>query len=303
MRNIRRLSVVLLTICFGLIGASAALADTQTKVVGDDRGTKFAATCPPGEALTYMPYRYTNMLAGLGAACRSVGPQGFNAGYHLPDVFYGPDGESGTAGVEYNFSFCPNDMAVKALQVFFGDNLVVQSVRLTCHVVTGSKPGVIVARTNVTGVESTTSKSVNCPPGMFATGFVGTYTGGIHSIGLSCHDFSAPAEDPTPDEQTADTGDDGDDENDGGPLVLKGDNGPFQLQITIGPDGVTFGPKGKVRVLREDSTVYSDRGKTPVDYLEAGDKVAVVGCEHGGKGWCQIVAPETRLIWGGDFKK
>ena len=161
----------------------------------------------------------------------------------------------------------------------------------------------------VDGGESTAQSSVSCDSReSYATGIFGTAskslaTGGVMSLGLFCFSADTPKTDDTADTgdddtQQADTGDNGDDTGDNADQG----NGDLHLQITIGPDGITFGPQGKVRVLKQASTLYSDKGNTEIDYLDKGQKVVVVGCEDKGKGWCQVIKPKPGLIWGGDLK-
>jgi len=96
-----------------------------------------------------------------------------------------------------------------------------------------------------------------------------------------------------PDNGDADTADTGDDNGNGNALTF---------EINIDANGITFGPKGKVRVTRETTTLYSDKGNTEIDYLDKGQKVVVAACENKGKGWCQVIKPRPGLIWGGDLK-
>jgi hypothetical protein len=168
---------------------------------------------------------------------------------------------------------------------------------------------VLIKPTLTDGGESTAQSSVSCDSReSYATGIFGTAskslaTGGVMSLGLFCFSADTPKTDDTADTgdndtQQVDTGDNGDDTGDNADQG----NGDLHLQITIGPDGITFGPQGKVRVLKQPSTLYSDKGNTEIAYFDKGDKVVVLGCEDKGRGWCQVVKPQPGLIWGDDLK-
>lgn len=314
-----------------LAGSAGVLADTRTSAPGDGTGTAFATACDPGEALVGFDYNNAEMLLSVSAICKPVLPGGLGAAHRLKQMF-GPSDQHVLRG-GHNSTRCPDDMVVRGLQVFVGLNLAVERVRLSCHVASGNKVGLLVKHTNSSSATySTASKSVDCPGIQYATGLLGTYKGGVRSLGLLCHD-DTPAAGPT--------GSDGKVKGQGGPFG-KGQGGPFgkggdhgpghgpaggpfgrgggdmplQFEIHIGPGGASlgakglpfgpeggqFGPKGKVRVLREASTVYADRQGTEIAYLDAGARVTVVTCENSGHGWCRISGPTPGLIWGGDLK-
>jgi hypothetical protein len=74
------------------------------------------------------------------------------------------------------------------------------------------------------------------------------------------------------------------------------------FEVSLDPD-VSFGPVGKLRVAREPTTVYARQAGREIRYLDAGDRVRVVGCEDHGRGWCQIVKPTASFVWGADFAR
>jgi len=298
-------------------GASNAIADTQTKTVGSQSGDAFKVTCPTGNALVGWAYNATDRVTAIAPLCQPIND--------TMDAVTGTRPESPGKGVGADIpgalqgdpQYCPDAGIMRSLSVFLTESLQVHHIRMTCKA--PNHAPVITKPTTTNGGTSTADSKVDCPTrGSYATGLIGTYSkskskGGIISLGLTCFSADEPKTDepktdePTTDEpktdDTADNGDDGDNDvanvddgngNDG--------NGPGDFQITIGPDGITFGPKGKIRTLKEASTLYSDKGNTEIAYFDKGDKVVVVGCEQKGQGWCQVIKPQPGLIWGGDLK-
>jgi len=300
---------------------SAALADTKTEAIGNPSGTPFSFRCPAGKALIGWNYNATDHLTLIAPMCQSV--EGINdtatvvgAPPGSPDTGFGAEDPNAKSGDPIT---CPDLGVMRSLSVFVTESLRVHHIRATCKAI-GHAP-VIIKPTTTNGGTSTANSAVNCETRTsYATGIFGTYSpslakGGVMSLGLFCFSGDEPHQD------TADTGDDG---NGDRPQADNGDNGdqgdndkanaddggngddgfPFQLEINIGPgnNGLNFGPKGKTRVLKDASTLYSDKGETEIAYFDRGDKIVVVGCEQKGKGWCQVIKPQPGLIWGGDLK-
>lgn len=307
-----------------LLGAPAVLADTPTKTVGSNNGTDFSFSCPSGMALFGWGYNSTDHLTAIAPLCRAV-VDGVSTQGEVPkaDAVYGAEDPSAGSGEPIT---CPDDGIMRTLQVFVTERLQVQQIRPTCK--GPNHAPVLVRPTVISGQPSTTKSNVSCPSGSYATGLIGTFspslaTGGILSLGLRC--FSADqantttADTTTPPPKNGDGGDDGpapfgtdtpppdtaapppDDATppppDNNDMADQGD----QL-IDMGNGGVSYGAKGKARVLKDASTLYSDKGNTEIAYFNKGDKVTVVACEQQGAGWCQAVRPQPGLIWGGDFK-
>jgi hypothetical protein len=285
--------------------ATGALADTKTDMAGSGSGTLFTAQCPPGNALIGIGYNYYMTLMAVGPLCQPI-----KNGQRTGEPLLTPDDVYGAAADQSETYACkPEFGEVRSIGVSPVINgKQVHHISINCATL-GRSSGSTLPATKAMAPKQVAGKStkVSCPDKTsYATGLFGTYeasgkAAGIHSLGLICRDASD-------DDQTADTGDDGD--QDTADTGDHGDHGitiagfPFQLEINIGPgqNGLNFGPKGKVRRLHDDSTVYSDKGNTEVGYLERGDRVTVVGCEKGGKGWCQIVRPMPGLVWGGDLE-
>jgi hypothetical protein len=339
MRFSGRLSY-LLVVAFALAiagTASNAMADTRTKTVGNTSGNPFTFKCPPGEALIGWAYNSTDHMTLIAPMCQKVemSDDGFGlvgAGpTAAPDAGYGAVDPNAHAGDPI---LCPDAGVMRSMQVLTTSTLRVHSVRMTCkgpHVAP-----TLVRPTLTSGGPAIAKASVSCDSRTsYATGLFGTVSkslvsGGVMSLGLFCFSGDQPKSDDTADAgdkaQPADTGDDkaqpadtgdndtktadtGDqnqpdmaDSGDQGDLGNLFGNLPFKLQINIGGNGLNFGPKGKSRVLKDASTLYSDKGNTEIAYFDKGDKVVVVGCENKGQGWCQVIKPKQGLIWGGDLK-
>jgi hypothetical protein len=289
--------------------ASAAMADTQTQAVGNSSGQPFSFRCKPGEGLVGWSYNATDHMTLIAPVCQKVeaAAEGFTAVGAPPPPPEGGYGAVDPAAKSGDLILCPDLGIMRGLQVAVTKTLRVHHVRATCKAINHAP--VLIKPTLTDGGESTAQSSVSCDSReSYATGIFGTAskslaTGGVMSLGLFCFSADTPKTDDTADTgdddtQQADTGDNGDDTGDNADQG----NGDLHLQITIGPDGITFGPQGKVRVLKQPSTLYSDKGNTEIAYFDKGDKVVVLGCEDKGRGWCQVVKPQPGLIWGDDLK-
>jgi len=308
-----------LVVAIGLLSAGfapSAIADTSTRTVGSSDGTPFRAACPPGQALAGWAYNATDRLTAIGPLCQEVGDT--DDGKSLvgepvaaPKNVYGVEMPGAGSGDPI---MCPDKGGIiRSLQVLLTANLQVHSIRAVCKA-PHSAPSMI-RPTTTSGGPSTAKSSVSCDTGVsYATGLIGTYkpslaSGGILSLGLLCFDAKSDQADTgdnatqppdtdnatPPDNGDADTADTGDDNG-------NGNGNGLTFEINIDANGITFGPKGKVRVTRETTTLYSDKGNTEIDYLDKGQKVVVAACENKGKGWCQVIKPRPGLIWGGDLK-
>ncbi len=283
---------------------SAVLADSKTKLIGNSSGTPFTAACPPENVLVGWGYNATDHLTAIAPLCAAV-VDGKLSGAPVasPKNVYGSDDPAAFSGAPV---ICPDQGFMRQLTVALTSTLRVHHIRPTCKA--ENHAPVILRPTTTNGGESTAESNVSCKSGSFATGMIGTFgdslrTGGVMSLGLICFSPSSPKPDEPKPDDTANTDTDNPDTADTGDDKANANGFPFRLQITIGPDGLNFGPKGNVRVLAEASTLYSDRGNTEIAYLDKGDKVTVLGCEKKGKGWCQVIKPQPGLIWGGDLKK
>lgn len=285
--------------------APVALADTATKTVGSSEGTSFHVQCGPGEALAGWAYNATDRLTAIGPICQKI--EDSDDGKVL--VGAPPDSPKQVLGAEVpgagsaEPAFCPDAGGViRSLQVLLTATLQVHSIRGVCK---APHHAPSLTRSTATGAGPSTAKSsVSCANSSYATGMIGTYReslprGGILSLGLLCSDGSSDQADDGDNATPPDTDNNATppDNND------TGDNGNgFTIEINIDANGISFGPKGKVRVTKDTTTLYSDKGKTEIDYLDQGQKVVVAACENKGKGWCQVIKPKPGLIWGGDLK-
>lgn len=321
----------LLAVALGLAIASAAsnaAADTRTKAVGNSSGNPFTFKCKAGEALIGWAYNSTDHMTLIAPMCQNVemSDDGFvvtGTPPGAPDGGYGAVDPNAHAGDPI---LCPDAGVMRSMQVLTTATLRVHSVRMTCR---GPHVAPTLVRPTLTdGPAATAKASVSCDSRhSYATGIYGTTSkslssGGVMSLGLFCFsaetpkgddaadtgdDTAQPADAADSDTKTANTGDD-QGQQDTADTVDQGDLGnllgnlPFKLQININGDGLNFGPKGKTRVLKDASTLYSDKGNTELAYFDKGDKVVVVGCENKGQGWCQVIQPQQGLIWGGDLK-
>lgn len=315
--------IIALALALATSFASGALADTQSDKIGNSSGTKFESHCPPGQVMVGWAYNYGDVLLAIGPACQNV-VNGALSG--APDVARDTvAGSSTSAAGSESYACKPEYGAVQTVSVMTADNLRIVALRATCRNLVGSGKGgsSISPPTKTTGAVAVAAKSgIGCGTGSHATGMYGSYVDGgprpgIQSIGLFCRvdgqdDIALPPQNAdTGDDQgdndqaNLDTGngnDDGNGDGNGNGITINGL--PFQIQINLGPgqNGISFGPKGKIRVATDDTTVYSDKGNTEIAYLAKGQKVQVIGCEKKGKGWCQIVKPTPGLVWGGDLK-
>lgn len=293
--------------------ATGAMADTKTEKVGRPGGTSFEAHCPAGQAVVGWAYNFGDVLMALGPMCQAFSdgaPSGTPTA--APENIFGAEGGTGSGSAVCQARYAP----VAGLTVYTAPDLRVLSMRTTCRPMPGAVKGgsELVAYTKVTGLDALRAAgskaphvATACPTGSYTTGIYGSFADGgawpgIQSIGLICHDDTAT--DDTGNDDSSDMADTGDQGNgdDGNGITINGF--PFQLEINIGPgqNGLNFGPKGKVRTVREATTVYADKGKTELGSLDAGAKVLAFGCEKNGKGWCQIGKPMRGLVWGGDLK-
>lgn len=142
-----------------------------------------------------------------------------------------------------------------------------------------------------------------CPSGQYAHGLKaipmqGSF--GFAEIRLTCLPFKVEAPDPEPQPVNDDDGDD--DDNGHGDGDFGFGNGGIRFQIDLGAGTVKFGSHGKVRTVREETTIYRRKGEREIEFLEPGDKVTVLACEKKGRGWCAVVKPVPGYVWGGDLK-
>lgn len=313
--------LVALTLALTTSFASGALADTKSEKIGNPAGTQFESRCPPGQVMVGWAYNYGDVLLAIGPACQSV-VDGQLSG--APDVARQTVAGASTSAVGSDSYACkPEYGAVEGMTVSTAADLRIVSFRATCRNLVGSGKGgsLLSPPLKTTGAVPVAAKAGSrCQTGSHATGLYGSYVddgrhAGIQSIGLFCRvdgqdDTALPPQNANTgddqddnDQANLDTGNGNDDGNgDGNGITINGL--PFQIQINLGPgqNGISFGPKGKIRVATDDTTVYSDKGNTEVAYLAKGQKVQVIGCEKKGKGWCQIVKPTPGLVWGGDLK-
>jgi hypothetical protein len=217
-------------------------------------------------------------------------------------------GAAGAGSAECTDRYAP----VTGLTVYTAPDLRVLSMRTTCRPMPGSKGGsALLYYTHflddsqgdgIPALKAAGTRAphviVKCPDKSYATGVFGASAEGgphpgIQNIGLVCHDGRDDNDDRDHDHDHGDN-------NNG--IILNGL--PFRIVINIGPGqgGIDFGIGGKVRVAREATTIYADKGKREIGYLKKGASVKVRGCERGGKGWCQITQPMSGLVWGGDLK-
>jgi hypothetical protein len=304
-------SLALLALVVPLAFASAALADSKTKLIGNSSGTPFTAACPEGQALVGWGYNATDHLTSIAPMCQPVdGDHTTGVATASPKDVYGADDPAALSG---NAVICPDGGLMRTLTVSLTSSLRVHHIRPTCKAPNHAPIITTPTRTNG-GAPPAAESNVSCRADSFATGMIGTYsdslaTGGVLSLGLICFapgkQKPAPVADNPPTD-SSDNDDNGDADNGGGGgdnADVPADNGGgFDFQITIGPDGLNFGPKGKVRTVAEPTTLYSDRGNTEIAYFDRGDRVVVAGCEKKGRGWCQVIRPQPGLIWGGDMK-
>jgi hypothetical protein len=303
---------------FAMAGAvPPALADTQTQAIGNTSGAPFNFHCPAGQALIGWNYNATDHLTLIAPMCQEVEFAGekwtvVGAPPTSPASGFGAEDPGAKSGEPIT---CPDNGIMQRLSVFVTATLRVHHIRATCQAI--GHPTTLIKSTATSGGASTANSEVKCETRTsYATGIFGTYNkslakGGIMSLGLNCFSGDKPQQD------AADTGDDdgnGDAAGDQGDADQAnaddgGDDGnggfPNQLEINIGPDGVSLGAgggKGKTRILKEASTLYSDKGNTEIAYFDKGDKVVVTACENKGQGWCQVAKPQRGLIWGGDLK-
>jgi hypothetical protein len=305
--NSRVLRTIVTAACLAAAAgfATGATADTQTDKVGNPGGTPFTAQCPSGNALVGLAYNYGNEMLAIGALCQPIEGKELTG-----ERDANPRNVYGLSGSQSQAYFCKPDYGeVRSLNISLNDKGYVHHLRVICAKVGGghgSSTSGATATLNPTA--STTPSGVGCPqPNSYATGFVGAYsTYGIRNLGLICHDVrddqaaDTSGDDADQDTANADTGDQGDGDN-----SITIDGFPFQIEVNIGPDqgGINFGPKGKTRTVRDGgTTVYADKGSTELGSLDKGAKVLTIGCEKGGKGWCQIAKPIPGLVWGGDLK-
>jgi hypothetical protein len=304
----------LLAVMIGLAPAGFApgvMADTATRIVGNSDGTPFKIACPPGEALAGWGYNATDRLTAIGMICQKIADSDDGkilVGAPPPSAnFKGAQMPGEAAGDDL---VCPDTGGIiRSLQVFLTANLQVHSIRGVCKA--PHKAPSQIRPTTTNGGPSTAKSSVSCDTRTsYATGFVGTFkpslsSGGILSLGLLCFDGKSDEADnddktaPPPDNNAAPPPDT---DNDTTPPDNGDNNAPVTFEINIDANGITFGPKGKVRLTNDTTTLYADKGKTEIDYFEKGQKVVVTGCEDKGRGWCEVIKPKRGLIWGGDLK-
>ena len=282
--------LVAMTFALAVGFVSTALADTKSDKIGNPSGTPFTSKCPPGQVMVGWAYNYGELLMDVGPACLAP-VNGQLSG--TPDVNPKTVAGSSSPAVGSDAYACkPEYGAVEKITVATSADLRVVSFRATCRNLQGSGKGgsSLSPPMKSTGVVAAKS-TVGCETGSHATGIYGSYVDGgahpgIQSIGLLCR---VDGEDDTaPPPQNADNGDDQDngdqatiddgngDDGNGNGNGNDDSNGftidglPFQIQINIGPgqNGVNFGPKGKIRVAADDTTVYSDKGNTEIGYLQ-----------------------------------
>lgn len=308
----RLLAAATLALALGM--APPALADTKTNIVGAGDGTPFSWTCPGGDALIGWGWNALYNMTGIAPVCQALvngKPSGAKPG--APTVGFGhactgsPVCKTIIGGGPV---VCPNGGFMIGVEVSLNAQSHVHHLRAICKA-DGHPREIIKASTTVPdpAAVAVSSSEISCisivGSGSYAVGVLGafgkTVGTGITAFGLIC---SSP--DQSADTPPADTGDSADTADTGSDTADVGDTGDSDLQeqidVGIGPDGVSFGPKGKARVLREPSTLYADRGDTEIAYFDAGDTVIVSACESKGRGWCKVIRPQPGLIWGGDLK-
>ena len=322
-------------LCFGALAvaglASGAIADTDTRLVGDGSGKPFVSACAPGQAVIGWAYESVGQLTAITAICQQVDSAGRASGDVIPsrDVAGVDGGDSGDA------ILCKNSQTIQSLDVHMDSNLHVLYIRGVCHG-PGAAPALVRPTKSTGGNAEAARKGVDCGASTYATALIGTFGDsgrdqGIRSMGLRCHPLGDPvaaAPDTGGPKGAAGTGnaskpDDTADNDDDGIHVLGG--GPLQLDVSVGPDGVKIGTgkggiqvkggkpggktgsksgssdKGKLTFAAQPTTLYARPGGKEIAYLDAGDKVTIIACEDNGQGWCQVSRPQPGYIWGGDL--
>lgn len=294
-------------ICLGLSlaagFASAALADTESRQVGNTEGGKpFVSACPPGQAVVGYTYNSANQLMAIGAMCSKIDDAGSTSGLVSdPSALKGANGGSGRDPIT-----CGPGQAVNSLGVVMTETSAILSFRATCR---GPGTAPLLATTTKTdgGSANGSKMTADCGSGSYATAIVGTYKEGgpkpgIRSIGLRCRGIGEAADAGAgqggDEPANADNNGQGNDDGNGA--------GGFQLDLNIGPDGIQIGgggggKKGNKRFAQEPTTIYARPAGKEIAYLEQGETVTIVRCEDGGEGWCQISKPTKGFVWGGDL--
>lgn len=273
-----------------------AAADTQTGKIGDPSGKSFVAACERGEALVGYAYNSAHVMMAIGPLCRPLADGAFTGPVQKLRNVYGAEDGAGNDPV-----VCPEKTAIARLDVFVSDRLQVHSVRGTCNPLpNGPSKGTYMRATKTTSGTAASHKSVRCEAGKYANGLVGTYdaVGGIMSLGLLC----PSDEDNGPDE--ADRGDDDADKGgeDRGGGKKQFEEGGLSFEIDLGKGGISVGVSGGARRAKEPTTIYARPAGKEIGYLDEGERVTMVQCEDGGKGWCKISKPTAGYVWGGDFR-
>ncbi len=299
-----------MVITAGLAFAPSAYADSRSNTVGDNSGTPFVASCKPGEALVGVVYNSAEQMYAIGALCRPIADGAFTGPLEQPAHIFGLQGGDGN-----DPSVCPEGHAVHQVSVYLTTNNRVHHLRFICRNIVGDHTAdVYMKATTASGPVGSTgiAKCTGIAVGEYATGIVGTYGGGVTSLGLQCHNLEDNSSDTgdntttntdTADNPPADT--DTDTDNGNGD---DGNNNTITIQVTppdqlLPPKTLKPGPSGGVRTVKVATTLYAKPAGKELAYLNPGDKVSVVACENGGRGWCQVSKPAKGFVWGDDLGK
>lgn len=295
MRTVRVLRFLL--VCLGLAVpsgyVSGALAQTTSMCNGDDAlvgvaNAIYVITNKSGSPLQpIMTPVYINMVI---ASCAPLEDGELGKAYTADSAIQFPmipiTQPSGTAA-----KACGSGRVVTTLQGSTADGMV-NDFRFGC-----SEPG---GGGNVRFTKGPSSADFEdqCGSGQYAHGITAAPTGniGFAEFGIKCIKMQASHKDEDEEEQANDDDDEEGDEDNGFSF------GKLHFQIDVNGATIKFGNKGKIRVVDEPTTIYKNKGKGELDYLDAGDKVTVVACEDQGDGWCAIVKPKVGYVWGSDLK-
>lgn len=287
--------VASVTLAVALAWSPLAMADTRTNTIGDQSGQPFKADCGRDEALVGFAYNSDQLLFAVSPLCRGVADNALAGAVSTPKTAVGSDGGKQSAEPEACTGMA-DGMAIDRLDVWLDPGLRVHHVGATCHVISGSKAGVLLKATfnsDTVAANSAAHRSASCGSGAYATGLVGTVNNGaIGSLGLVCHKTDST------DTASTKAGNSGDTPPaaDTGPDTTASDNAgtpPTEKPVIYGRGGVV--------VVGSDTTIYSKPEGKEVGYLRQGNDVKVVACDHHGKGWCQITIPKKGYVWGPDI--
>lgn len=279
---------VLLLLVLPSLGTTVHAQEGPTIVVGGPGGGEDIDKCDYNYALVALVAVKEKDVNSLSGVCRqildgrAVGPKVSMGTWGDPNVDYR---KSKTSATE-----CPDEMVVESITVQISGVNLVHSVAVLCkHLATGARGnGHYVGSGGGVAYEA----PAGCGGGAYASGVIIHSGSMVDGVGLWCRVAVATPAPKAPTDKPI--------RGAGKPKVPTPPS-DAPLKVDNGDGGNGGGGNGGGATAATDTTIYDEPGGSDVDYLSAGDPVAIVSCN--GDNWCRISTPRKGWVWGDDLSR